>query len=78
LTPDLTRGRKNERELGFPNRAEKKQALRFQDLAAKQKMNLTGALHSGWSKNRAMREQETNKNSSAKNSRAKKKSLGYC
>jgi hypothetical protein len=51
LTPDLTRGRKNERELGFPNRAEKKQALRFQDLAAKQKMNLTGALHSGWSKN---------------------------
>jgi hypothetical protein len=73
LTPDLTRGRKNEREHGFPNRAEKKRALRFLDLAAKRKMNLTGALHSGWSKNRAMREQETNKNSSAK-----KKSLGYC
>jgi hypothetical protein len=32
LTPDLTCGRKNEREPGFPNHAEKKRALRFQDL----------------------------------------------
>jgi hypothetical protein len=66
LTPDLTRGRKNEREHGFPNCAEKKRALRFLRPGGQTKNESDGRAARWLEQNRAMREQETNKNNSAK------------